>query len=64
MSQGTAIDFFIPLFVPPGRFLQQMPATKCACAIHMSSSYMQIPLLQVVIINNYEYKLSMSKLKY
>jgi hypothetical protein len=63
MSQRTAIDFFIPLFVPPGRFLQQMPVIKSACAIHMPSSYTQIPLLQVVIISNYKYKLSTSKFK-
>jgi len=63
MSQRTAIDFFIPLFVPPGRVVQQMPVIKSACAIHMPSRYTQIPLLQVVIINNYKYKLSKSKFK-
>ena len=39
MSQLTAIDFFIPLFVPPGRFVQQTPVIKSACAIHMPSRY-------------------------
>jgi len=53
MSQRTAIDFFIPLIFPPGRFVQQMPAIESACAILMPSRYTQIPLLQVVIINNY-----------
>jgi hypothetical protein len=62
MSQQTAIDFFIPLFVP-ARFLQQMSFTESACAIHMPSRYAQMSLLKVVIINNYKYKLSKSKLK-
>jgi hypothetical protein len=63
MSQRTSIDFFIPLFVPRGRFVQQIPVIKSACAIHMPSRYTQIQLLQVLIINNYKYKLSKSKLK-
>jgi hypothetical protein len=63
MSKRTAIDSFIPLFVPPGNFLQQMPVIKSACAIQMPPRYTQIPLLQVVIINNYKYKLSKSEFK-
>jgi hypothetical protein len=63
MSQRTAIDFFISLFVSLGLFLQQMPFIKSARAIHMPFSYTQIPLLQFVIIDNYKYKLSKSKFK-
>ena len=54
MSQRTAIDYFIPLFVPPGRFLQQIQVIKSACPIHMPSRYMQFPLLQGLIIDNYK----------
>jgi hypothetical protein len=52
MSQRTAIDFFIPLFVP-ARFLQQMSVTESAYAIHMPSHYTQMPLLKVVSNDNY-----------